>query len=55
MGMLEELDQEGIHFVEWGDDALVEILHNAGIPTVVIEIEKISCDEREYRVDYAYA
>lgn len=55
LGMLEELDKEGLHFVEWGDDKLLEILSSSGIPTVVIEIEKISDDEREYRIDYAHA
>ena len=55
LGMLEELDKEGLHFVEWGDDELVNILSASGIPTVVIEIEKVSDDEREYKVDYAYA
>ena len=55
LGMLEELDKEGLHFVEWGDDKLVEILSASGIPTVVIEIEKVSDDEREYRIDYAHA
>ena len=55
LGMLEELDKEGLHFVEWGDDKLIEILSASGIPTVVIEIEKVSDDEREYRIDYAHA
>jgi len=53
LGMLEELEKEGIHFVEWGDDALIEILDSAGIPTTVIEIVKVSDNEREYRVEYA--
>ncbi|RLA78691.1 MAG: tRNA (adenosine(37)-N6)-threonylcarbamoyltransferase complex ATPase subunit type 1 TsaE [Epsilonproteobacteria bacterium] len=55
LGMLEELDKEGLHFIEWGDDELLKILKSAGIPTVVIEIEKTSDDEREYKVDYAHA
>jgi len=55
LGMLEELDKEGLHFVEWGDDELLEILDNAGISTVVIEIVKTSDDAREYKVDYAHA
>ena len=52
LGMLEELDKEGIHFVEWGSDELEEILVNAGIDTVVIEIDKILDNMREYRVKY---
>lgn len=55
LGMLEELDKDGLHFVEWGDDALIKILEEAGIPIVTIQIEKISDDKREYRVDYAHA
>jgi len=53
LGMLEELEKEGIHFVEWGDDALLAILQEAEIPTTVIEIEKLSNDERSYRIEYA--
>jgi tRNA threonylcarbamoyladenosine biosynthesis protein TsaE len=55
LGMLEELDKEGLHFVEWGDNELLKILTSAGIPTVVIEIEKIADNQREYRIDYAHA
>jgi len=55
LGMLEELDKEGLHFVEWGDDELLKILVDGAIPTVVIEIEKTSDDAREYRIDYAHA
>ncbi len=55
LGMLEELEKEGIHLIEWGDDALIEILELAGIPTTTIEIVKLSDDEREYRVEYAHA
>jgi len=53
--MLEELDKEGIHFVEWGDEELETILNSAGIDTVVIEIEKISDNMRKYKVRYAHA
>ncbi|RUM63609.1 MAG: tRNA (adenosine(37)-N6)-threonylcarbamoyltransferase complex ATPase subunit type 1 TsaE [Sulfurimonas sp.] len=55
LGMLEELDKEGLHFVEWGDDALVALLNSAGIPTTVIKIQKISDTEREYEVEYAHS
>ena len=55
LGMLEELDKDGLHFVEWGDDELLKILAEAEIPTVVIEISKTSDDRREYEVNYEYA
>jgi tRNA threonylcarbamoyladenosine biosynthesis protein TsaE len=50
LGMLEELDKEGLHFVEWGDEKLSEILQNAGIDVITIEIEKISNEMREYKI-----
>ncbi|MDD2789270.1 MAG: tRNA (adenosine(37)-N6)-threonylcarbamoyltransferase complex ATPase subunit type 1 TsaE [Sulfurimonas sp.] len=50
LGMLEELDKEGLHFVEWGDEKLSEILVNAGIDVMTITIEKISNDMREYTI-----
>lgn len=50
LGMLEELERDGLHFVEWGNDALLEILEAAQIKTMTIDIEKISSHEREYRV-----
>ena len=54
LGMLEELDKDGLHFVEWGDDELLEILNSAGIDVLKIDIEKISDNTREYKVEYAY-
>ncbi len=50
LGMLEELEKEGLHFVEWGDDELVKILNSAEIKTMVIDIEKISDNKREYKI-----
>jgi len=50
LGMLEELDKAGLHFVEWGDDELSEILTSAEIPTITIEITKIADDAREYKI-----
>jgi tRNA threonylcarbamoyladenosine biosynthesis protein TsaE len=55
LGMLEELEKDGLHFVEWGDDELVKILEDAEIPTTVIEIVKTADDTREYRIEYAHA
>jgi tRNA threonylcarbamoyladenosine biosynthesis protein TsaE len=50
LGMLEELDKEGLHFVEWGDDELYEILSSAGIDVLKVKITKISDDTRQYEV-----
>ncbi len=55
LGMLEELDKDGLHLVEWGDDKLVEILDSAGIKTLTIKIEKLDDNNRNYEVDYAHA
>jgi tRNA threonylcarbamoyladenosine biosynthesis protein TsaE len=55
LGMLEELDKDGLHLVEWGDDKLVEILDSADIKTLTITIEKLDDNSRNYEVDYAHA
>jgi len=43
MGMMEELEHDGYHLIEWGDETLVGWLKRAGIPTVILKI--IKCDE----------
>jgi len=53
LGMLEELDKKGLHFIEWGDTELENILKDAGIDTMVVNIEKTSQETRKYRIDYA--
>ncbi len=50
LGMLEELEKEGLHFIEWGDEKIIEILMEAGIDVMSIDIEKISTDKREYKL-----
>ncbi|MDD2652239.1 MAG: tRNA (adenosine(37)-N6)-threonylcarbamoyltransferase complex ATPase subunit type 1 TsaE [Sulfurimonas sp.] len=50
LGMLEELEREGLHLIEWGDDALVALLRDAGINVISVDIKKISDKEREYSV-----
>ena len=49
LGMLEELDKKGVHFIEWGDDKLKKILDDYGFNSVIINIEKLS-DTRIYKV-----
>ena len=50
LGMLEELEKDGLHFIEWGDDALVELLESAGMDVMTIDIKKISDKAREYSI-----
>ena len=50
LGMLEELERDGYHFVEWGDKALIAILQSAEIPVMVINIEKLE-EKRLYKVE----
>ncbi|MCW8837671.1 MAG: tRNA (adenosine(37)-N6)-threonylcarbamoyltransferase complex ATPase subunit type 1 TsaE [Thiovulaceae bacterium] len=48
LGMLEELEKDGLHLVEWGDDKLRDILIDAGLDVLEIDIKKIDSDKREY-------
>ena len=48
--MLEELEKDGLHFVEWGDKYLENLLIDAGIDVATIDINKIAFDKREYVV-----
>ncbi|QOP45747.1 tRNA (adenosine(37)-N6)-threonylcarbamoyltransferase complex ATPase subunit type 1 TsaE [Sulfurimonas paralvinellae] len=50
LGMLEELEKDGLHFIEWGDEALIELLESVGIDVMSIDINKISDKAREYSV-----
>ena len=53
LGMLEELEKEGYHLIEWGDDALATLLVSAQIPTIVVSIEKRDTTNRVYRIKNA--
>lgn len=50
LGMLEELEKEGLHFIEWGDKHLENLLLDAGLNVATIDINKIAFDKREYTV-----
>jgi tRNA threonylcarbamoyladenosine biosynthesis protein TsaE len=50
LGMLEELEKEGLHFVEWGTNELEKILNDVGIDVATISIEKISFEKRSYTI-----
>jgi len=49
-GLLEEFEKEGIHFVEWGNDKLINILKEYGFDYLVIKIEKKD-ESREYIIE----
>ncbi len=53
LGMLEELDKDGYHLVEWGDDTLENILKTAQINFIRVEIDKCESDRRCYEVSDA--
>ncbi|NOQ32191.1 MAG: tRNA (adenosine(37)-N6)-threonylcarbamoyltransferase complex ATPase subunit type 1 TsaE [Helicobacteraceae bacterium] len=52
LGMLEELDRDGYHLVEWGDEKLIEILKKVQIPTIIVDITKQDT-KREYKITNA--
>jgi tRNA threonylcarbamoyladenosine biosynthesis protein TsaE len=49
LGMLEEFEKTGIHFVEWGDDRLEKILKEYGFEVINIDIKKLD-NKRLYRI-----
>ena len=50
LGMLEEFEKDGLHFIEWGDEKLEEILKDYGYNVILIEIEKKQ-NKRLYRIN----
>jgi len=49
LGLLEEFEKSGIHFVEWGDEKLENILKEYGFEVIVVNIEK-NKESREYTI-----
>ncbi|MDD2697969.1 MAG: tRNA (adenosine(37)-N6)-threonylcarbamoyltransferase complex ATPase subunit type 1 TsaE [Arcobacteraceae bacterium] len=50
LGMLEEFEKDGIHFVEWGDEKLEQILDEYGFRHINITIKKLD-KLREYTIE----
>ncbi|MBI3873765.1 MAG: tRNA (adenosine(37)-N6)-threonylcarbamoyltransferase complex ATPase subunit type 1 TsaE [Arcobacter sp.] len=50
LGMLEEFEKDGVHFVEWGDDELEQILEEYGFAYLNIRIKKLE-KMREYTIE----
>ena len=53
LGMMEELEREGYHLIEWGDEALIALLTRGGFETVVVKISKSDDESRYYEVQRA--
>jgi len=47
LGMIEEFEKDGIHFVEWGDEKLEALLKSYGYDVILLEIKKEN-DKRQY-------
>ena len=47
LGLLEEFEKDGIHFVEWGDESLKKVLEEYGFEVLVVKINKLN-EKREY-------
>lgn len=48
LGLLEEFEKEGLHFVEWADVELVKLLKEAGFTIYSISITAPTSSSREY-------
>lgn len=53
LGMMEELEREGYHLIEWGDESLIGWLKRAGMDTVILKITKCDEQSRCYEVQHA--
>ena len=50
LGMLEEFEKEGIHFVEWGDEKLQNLLVEYGYNVLLVKIDKLD-NKRQYTIE----
>jgi len=53
LGMMEELERDGYHLVEWGNEPLIHLLKRSGIETVILKISKCEENSRCYEVQRA--
>lgn len=49
LGLFEELEKEGLHLIEWGDDQLIDLLAQAGFELLKVAIKK-EADQRCYEI-----
>ncbi len=49
LGLLEEFEKQGVHFVEWGEKNLEDVLNSYGFELLVVEITKLD-NKRRYKI-----
>jgi tRNA threonylcarbamoyladenosine biosynthesis protein TsaE len=50
LGLIEEFEKSGIHFIEWGEEDLESILNQYGFDFIIIQINKLE-NKREYIIE----
>ena len=50
LGLIEEFEHSGLHFIEWADDRLKDILVEFGYDVVTVQIEKLE-NSRKYSIN----
>lgn len=48
-GLFENLEQKGVHIIEWGDEKFEKLLNNYGFSYIIISID-VKDDKRYYKV-----
>lgn len=51
-GLFENLFEDGLHIVEWGDEELIELIKKFELSCCIVDIE-IYKNKRKYKVSYA--
>ncbi len=51
LGLVDEFEKEGLHFVEWASKELIELLSRAGFKIYSIDIDIVNSSLREYSLE----
>ncbi len=51
LGLLEEFEKDGLHFIEWASDELKDILIEAGFSIYSITIKALESNSRDYKLE----
>ena len=52
LGLLDMLEQQGVHFIEWGEENLKHLLIQNGFKVISIDITPTPTHHRIYKVSY---